>query len=58
MHDAQNLFDRYVSYAGEWEVDECMTALASEGLRGHRCCPTEYARTAWLGILPLSVREP
>ncbi len=32
MHDAQNLFDRYVSYAGEWEVDECMTALASEGL--------------------------
>lgn len=32
MHDAQNLFDQYVTYAGEWEVDETMTALAAEGL--------------------------
>jgi len=32
MQDAQNLFDRYVSYAGEWEVDETLTALSGEGL--------------------------
>lgn len=32
MHDAQNLFDRYSSYSGEWEVDETLTALAQEGL--------------------------
>lgn len=32
MQDAQNLFDRHVSYSGEWEVDETMTALSAEGL--------------------------
>jgi predicted alpha/beta superfamily hydrolase len=32
MHDAQNLFDKYASFVGEWEVDEAMTALAAEGL--------------------------
>lgn len=31
MHDGHNLFDKYVSYAGEWQVDESMTALAEEG---------------------------
>lgn len=30
MHDGQNLFDRYTSFVGEWEVDETLTALASE----------------------------
>ncbi len=30
MHDGQNLFDRSTSYAGEWQVDETITALAQE----------------------------
>jgi alpha-glucosidase len=33
MHDGQNLFDKATSYAGEWEVDESLNALAQkEGL--------------------------
>jgi predicted alpha/beta superfamily hydrolase len=32
MHDGQNLFDTHTSYAGEWRVDETMTALAAEGI--------------------------
>jgi predicted alpha/beta superfamily hydrolase len=32
MHDGQNLFDAAASYAGEWQVDETMEALSSEGL--------------------------
>ena len=33
MHDAQNLFDAATSFAGEWEVDEHLNALAkSDGL--------------------------
>ncbi len=32
MHDGLNLFDRFASYSGEWEVDETMTRLAKEGL--------------------------
>jgi predicted alpha/beta superfamily hydrolase len=32
MHDAQNLFDRYTSYVGEWGVDETLTALSAEGI--------------------------
>jgi len=33
MHDAQNLFDRATSFAGdEWEVDETLEALSGEGL--------------------------
>jgi predicted alpha/beta superfamily hydrolase len=31
MHDGQNLFDRYLSFVGEWQVDETLTTLASEG---------------------------
>jgi predicted alpha/beta superfamily hydrolase len=31
MHDGKNLFDQYVSYSGEWRVDEIMTALGAEG---------------------------
>ncbi|GAB4545911.1 MAG: alpha/beta hydrolase [Anaerolineae bacterium] len=31
MHDGQNIFDEYTSYAGEWRVDETMTELAAEG---------------------------
>jgi predicted alpha/beta superfamily hydrolase len=31
MQDGQNLFDQSLSYAGEWQVDETMTALAEEG---------------------------
>lgn len=32
MHDGQNLFDAYTSYAGEWQIDETMTALSAEGI--------------------------
>jgi predicted alpha/beta superfamily hydrolase len=31
MHDGQNLFDVLTAYAGEWEVDETLNALAAEG---------------------------
>jgi predicted alpha/beta superfamily hydrolase len=32
MHDGQNLFDAYTSYAGEWRVDETCENLADEGI--------------------------
>lgn len=32
MHDGQNLFDQYTSYAGEWQVDETLHTLHDEGL--------------------------
>ena len=32
MHDGQNLFDAATAYAGEWEVDETLAALATEGI--------------------------
>jgi predicted alpha/beta superfamily hydrolase len=32
MHDGQNLFDRFTSFAGEWQVDETMEALSQMGL--------------------------
>ena len=31
MHDGQNLFDTYYSFAGEWEVDESMNELFDNG---------------------------
>lgn len=31
MHDGQNLFDPATSYAGEWGVDEVLSALMAEG---------------------------
>jgi predicted alpha/beta superfamily hydrolase len=31
MHDGQNLFDSYTSYAGEWEVDETLNGLYDQG---------------------------
>ncbi len=33
MHDGQNLFDLYTSFAGEWEVDETLNGLHDEGYR-------------------------
>lgn len=33
MHDGQNLFDEFTSFAGEWEVDETLNQLAAEGFR-------------------------
>lgn len=32
MHDGQNLFDSMTSYCGEWQVDETMESLSTEGL--------------------------
>jgi predicted alpha/beta superfamily hydrolase len=32
LFDGQNLFDAATAYAGEWQVDEVMAALAAEGL--------------------------
>ncbi len=31
MHDGQNLFDQSTSFAGEWEVDETLNRLSSQG---------------------------
>jgi predicted alpha/beta superfamily hydrolase len=31
MHDAQNLFDAYYSFSGEWEVDESLNLLFNQG---------------------------
>ncbi len=31
MHDGQNIFDGFTSFAGEWEVDETLNSLADEG---------------------------
>lgn len=31
MHDGQNLFDQFTSFAGEWQVDETMEALSRRG---------------------------
>ncbi len=31
MHDGQNLFDLYTSFAGEWEVDETLNSLFNNG---------------------------
>lgn len=31
MHDGQNLFDAATSFSGEWEVDETLNAMASQG---------------------------
>lgn len=34
MHDAQNLFDIQTSFSGEWEVDESLNELFSQGDHG------------------------
>lgn len=34
MHDGQNLFDRYKSFAGEWGVDESLDSLINRGDEG------------------------
>jgi hypothetical protein len=31
MHDGQNLFDHYTSFAGEWEVDETLNCAFRSG---------------------------
>jgi predicted alpha/beta superfamily hydrolase len=31
MHDGQNLFDQFTSFAGEWQVDETMETLSRRG---------------------------
>lgn len=32
MHDGDNLFDNLASFAGEWQVDETLTMLATQGI--------------------------
>ncbi|WP_439647427.1 alpha/beta hydrolase [Brucepastera parasyntrophica] len=34
MHDAQNLFDAYTSFMGEWEVDESLGKMMDAGYSG------------------------
>lgn len=34
MHDAQNLFDSYTSFAGEWMVDEAISDMIGQGYEG------------------------
>jgi predicted alpha/beta superfamily hydrolase len=33
MHDGQNLFDALTAFLGEWEVDETLNSLASQGYK-------------------------
>jgi predicted alpha/beta superfamily hydrolase len=33
MHDGQNVFDAFTSFAGEWEVDETLNELENQGVR-------------------------
>lgn len=57
MHDGQNLFDAATSFAGEWQVDETLAALASEGLElivvgipnAGDLRPDEYTPYPWRG---------
>lgn len=34
MHDGQNVFDAYTSFAGEWEVDEAISDMIAGGYEG------------------------
>ena len=34
MHDGQNLFDQYTSFAGEWQIDEAIGSLMDDGYSG------------------------
>lgn len=34
LHDGQNVFDAYTSFAGEWEVDESLSQMEQNGFRG------------------------
>ncbi len=34
MHDGQNVFDAYTSFAGEWQVDEAIAQMITEGYEG------------------------
>lgn len=34
MHDGQNLFDKYTSFVGEWEIDESIGAMMDQGYPG------------------------
>lgn len=34
MHDGQNLFDKYTSFVGEWEIDETVSAMMDKGYEG------------------------
>ena len=34
MHDGQNLFDAATGFSGEWQVDETLAILATEGWAG------------------------
>jgi len=33
MHDGQNVFDAFTSFAGEWEVDETLNGLEDQGVK-------------------------
>lgn len=33
MHDGQNVFDAFTSFAGEWEVDETLNELEDQGVK-------------------------
>jgi len=33
MHDGQNLFDQFTSFAGEWEIDETLNRLVDQGYK-------------------------
>ena len=47
MHDGQNLFDMYTSYAGEWMVDEAIADMMDNGYEGAIIVGIENSADRW-----------
>ncbi|MGN0551722.1 MAG: alpha-amylase family glycosyl hydrolase [Acutalibacteraceae bacterium] len=47
MHDGQNLFDMYKSYAGEWMVDEAIADMMANGYEGAIIVGIENSADRW-----------
>ena len=47
MHDGQNLFDMYTSYAGEWMVDEAIADMMDNGYEGAIIVGIENSPDRW-----------
>lgn len=47
MHDGQNLFDMYSSYAGEWKVDESISKMMDNGYEGAIIVGIENSADRW-----------
>lgn len=47
MHDGQNLFDLYTSFAGEWMVDEAISDMMNNGYEGAIIVGIENSPDRW-----------